>query len=287
MMGASLGRFHAEWRRRLQAGVERAPELDPRSGVWLIRWALVALLVGSTIYLICGYHGGFERLNGIASGYPDWLWEHLTSLGDERLVFALSLLFSLRYPRLFWSLVVAGTIAALYGRGFKALFDASRPPAVLAADLFNLIGPAHRHASFPSGHSVTAAVFCGVLLFHSHRWGWRVLLTLIAVAVGLSRIAVGVHWPVDVAAGLMGGALAAWVGCRIAQRWSGPAANPVLHLSIVILAAFPAMSLLYDPGDYSSAVPMVRILGLAGLVGMLVQYGLLPWRSLARVDGLR
>ena len=44
------------------------------------------------------------------------------------------------------------------------------------------------------------------------------LLILLAVAAGLSRVAVGVHWPVDVAAGLLGGVLAVLLGVALARR---------------------------------------------------------------------
>ncbi|MFD2111429.1 phosphatase PAP2 family protein [Thiorhodococcus fuscus] len=259
---------------------------EPRSGAsdWLIRWAMVSALVAMTIVLICGYHGGFIRLNAIAAGYPDWVWESLTSFGNERVLAALALLFSLRYPRLFWSLLVSALIAALYSRGLKDLLDLPRPPAMLEEGVFHLIGPVHSRASFPSGHSVAAAVFFSVLIWHARTWPWRLLATLFVVAVGFSRVAVGVHWPVDVAAGLMGGALAAWLGCRIAQHWPGPAENVVLHLAVVTLLAVLALSLLYDPGQYPNAAPMLRTLGLVAFLSVMIQYLLLPWRSLHTLD---
>jgi membrane-associated phospholipid phosphatase len=73
--------------------------------------------------------------------------------------------------------------------------------------------------SFPSGHTASAtigyallAVLVVRLIPAAGRW-WRVLVvaaaTILAVAVGLSRVYLGVHWPSDVAAGWVFGV--AWL----------------------------------------------------------------------------
>ncbi len=268
--------FRRDWGERLTAGAARTPLESPGGDRWLLRWVWVGAIVGASLFLVCGYHAGFTRLNALAAQYPSWIWQCLTVLGDERVAFALSLFFSLRYPRVFWSLILAAVIAIVCSRGLKELFDTARPPAVLAADVFNLIGPAHQRASFPSGHSVTAGVFFGVLVYHARRVEWRVLLLMIAVLVGLSRVAVGVHWPVDVAAGLTIGALAAWVGGRLAARWPGPATHAGVHIAAVSIAALLALRLLFDDGGYHQAALMLRLLGLAAIMSALSQYLLSP-----------
>ncbi|NEV63124.1 phosphatase PAP2 family protein [Thiorhodococcus minor] len=272
------------WRAQLEAGLARTP-LQPRGGdLWLPGLALVCLIVGLSLYLACGYHAGFIRLNDIAATYPSWVWQCLTVLGDERTAFALTLFFSLSYPRVFWTLIVAALIAIAYSRGFKELFDAMRPPAVLPAESFHLLGPGHERHSFPSGHSVTAAVFFGVLIYHSRWIELRVLWLLLAILVGLSRVAVGVHWPVDVAFGLMGGSLAAWLGGWLSARWPGPAANVALHLSFVLIAAALALTLLFDDAGYHEAAWMMRLIGLAALAVASWQYVARPLRRVGKGD---
>ena len=276
MTGSRWSALTLSWSERLTAGLARTPAAVPGGDVWLLRSAAICLIAAAGLDLIGGYHAGFIGLNALAAGAPSGFWQGVTALGDERVPLALSLFFSMRHPRLFWTLVLAALIAALASRGLKELFDAARPPAVLAAAEFNLIGEGHRRASFPSGHSVTAAVFCGVLIERSRWVGWRVLCVLAAVFIGFSRVAVGVHWPVDVATGLMVGALAAWLGGRLAARWPAPAARVGVHLPFVVLAALLSFTLLYDSHGYPDAALMLRLLGLAALGTALWQYLAVP-----------
>jgi membrane-associated phospholipid phosphatase len=268
------------WRRdigeQLVVGDARTPYNSPSGALWLSRWAWVCLIVALTLYASGGYEAGFIRMNGAASVYPDWIWEWLTVLGDWRVAPALALLFALRYPRVLWALLLAAVVAVAYSRGLKELLDTARPPEALAADAFNLIGPGHRRASFPSGHTVTASVFFGVLIYYTPWMGLRALLLVLAVLAGLSRVAVGVHWPVDVAAGMVGGAMAAWIGVAVAGRWRGPATDPRLHLLFVIAASSLALTLLFNHDGYPSAAAPLAVLGLMTLLVAALQYLLRP-----------
>lgn len=83
------------------------------------------------------------------------------------------------------------------------------------------------NASFPSGHTVMAAVVyltLGVLLARTlPRRRLRVFViavsALVAILVGLSRVYLGVHWPTDVLAGWTIGAAWALVCWLLAIRF--------------------------------------------------------------------
>jgi len=269
----------ADLRQALVEGAARDSTVSPDGGVWLTRWAVTAALVGAILFLFCGYHAGFLRLNGLAALTAPWVWEWWTLLGDERVAFALTLFFCRRHPRIFWTLLVAALVAVAYSQSLKHLFSALRPPAVLDAEDFNLIGPGHRKSSFPSGHTVTAAVFFAVWVYYLKVTGLRLLMIALAVLAGLSRVALGVHWPVDVAAGMFGGVLAAWIGAICVSRAELRVRDPSVHLAFVILASFPAVALLMWDGGYPGVAGVQTVLGLASLGSMFYQYLMQPlWR---------
>lgn len=85
--------------------------------------------------------------------------------------------------------------------------------------------------SFPSGHSVTSVIFYGVLIYllnrHCKNDKLRKVLAVIcgflALAIGPSRIYVGVHWPTDVLAGwCIGGAVLMVSICILERIYYGP-----------------------------------------------------------------
>lgn len=158
---------------------------------------------------------------------PHWLEEigrDLTALGGVAVITLLILcaviylILEKRYRiALFALLSVAGGL--LVSTLLKNLFDRPRPDLISHDSLVYT-------ASFPSGHSMMAAVVyltLAVLLMQAQR-RWRTksfLLTaalLLTALVGVSRVYLGVHWPTDVLAGWTAGA--AWAAlCWLAARW--------------------------------------------------------------------
>ncbi len=105
------------------------------------------------------------------------------------------------------ALIMIPAIAAadiVNDRVLKDLFGRVRPCNTLG-DVRLLIG-CPGSSSFPSGHATNA--FAGATLFASF-YGWRVGLPSLAVAglVAYSRVYVGVHYPFDVLASAMLGAV--------------------------------------------------------------------------------
>ena len=275
----SLGTLAFNLRSYLAAGMGRDARPDLGCGSWLLLGALAAAGCGLLLFVGGGYRAGFDTLNGWAATWPPWLWEWLTVLGDARLAIALSLFFSLRHPRLFWALILAALTAAVLTHGLKPWVAAWRPPAVLPAEAFNLIGPALHKSSFPSGHAMTVAVLTGVGWCFLPRRPVRLLLVFLAVTIGLSRVAVGAHWPVDVAAGLAGGWAAAWLGIWLSDRWEGLAGRLSVHLTCVVLAAGAAVLLLIDDGGYARSRPLQLAVGLSALGWGVRQYLWVPKRG--------
>jgi membrane-associated phospholipid phosphatase len=192
----------------------RNPVFDASIAGLCLIFALGLVAVGQT----GDWYSAFVPAQAASQVLPGWLWESLTTLGDGRVQLALMLPFCLRYPRVFWALVVGALLAGAMSRGLKIWFDLPRPAAVLDASQITIIGARLTAHSFPSGHTVSAFSFVVAWLA---LLGWRRAWPIIVIAAlaGFSRIAVGAHWPVDVLAGALIGLAGGWLPAASAGAW--------------------------------------------------------------------
>jgi membrane-associated phospholipid phosphatase len=142
-----------------------------------------------------------------------------TGLGTSAVLWPLLLLYSWLVDPVFarrLSITMAASLVA--NRMLKEVFHTARPfqsdPRVSSpAAERTALG-----AGFPSGHSQNAATFYLAYAFRYQRaWLWAAAI-LIVIAVGTSRLYLGVHLPEDVAGGFVLGAIFAWG----AGGWTGP-----------------------------------------------------------------
>ena len=104
---------------------------------------------------------------------------------------------------------------ALVNLFLKPLVDRTRP-WLMVEGLAALVYEGDPH-SFPSGHTC-AAFAAGMIWLRALPWRWgRIAAVVLAVCMGLSRLYVGVHYPSDVMAGAIIGALCAWAVWRVYQ----------------------------------------------------------------------
>ena len=204
----------------------------------------------------------FLAINSISHISNDVLWANITVLGDGLIVFVLILCFVGRRPDIVWALLITAFLTALATYGLKVLFHAARPPAILALDTFHIIGPAFKSGSFPSGHTTTAFAFAGAVSLLLRRPAITTLLICGATLVGISRIVVGVHWPLDVLAGAMLGWLCAVGGIAIAQRVQWGKRATAQQTFVVMLTAAAGVLLTYHNTGYEVAVWLQRGIAL-------------------------
>lgn len=102
-------------------------------------------------------------------------------------------------------MAAVGIAAALISKALKSATSRSRPFRAHAGVLLG--APPLDRYSFPSGHTLHAVAFSTVVLATYGLLAW--LLVPFTLAVALSRVVLGLHYPTDVAAGAAVGALLA------------------------------------------------------------------------------
>lgn len=150
----------------------------------------------------------------------------ITALGGFTVVTLLTIVATLLlvfHQRRREALIFVGTVILAYASSevLKAFYDRDRPMIVAHGSIVY-------SQSFPSGHSTAAAAtfltLATVLASVESTRRTKALIYALAitamVAVGVSRVYLGVHWPTDVLAGWALGAtwaLAAWIVLVISQ----------------------------------------------------------------------
>lgn len=236
--------------------------------------ALLALLLALLLWLLDQNRSLLLLLNSIAPLLPEPFWQSLTFGGDALLLLVAALPLAYRWPHLIWALLLAAVMGGVLTHGGKALFSVARPPAVIESELLQVIGPAWRNGSFPSGHAVSSFTFAAVIGLGLGR-AWRWILPLLLLPVALSRAVVGVHWPIDILVGIAIGWCAGVAGHYLARRWPWGSRWPGRPL-LLLLLILAAVALLQHDGGYPEAAWLATVVALIG-IGSGGRYLWLEW----------
>lgn len=190
-------------------------------GLVVLAGAALAALLGVTFAWVAhrvraGSTQAFDEgaLRWVAAHRIPWLEStllELTFLGTGTVVVTIAgvaaLFLALTRQRTAAALLLWSTVGAiLLNNVLKAAFVRPRP------ELFTW-GTHVRTTSFPSGHAMSAAAIYGTVAFLAARLAQRrrtriaiyAVAAIIIVVVAASRVYLGVHYPTDVAAGLLVG----------------------------------------------------------------------------------
>ncbi|HVT81804.1 MAG TPA: phosphatase PAP2 family protein [Phycisphaerae bacterium] len=207
----------------------------PRKGVGARMLPLAIIVAGAAFFMAVAldlkFHGKLAQADGVIApavfGHADpWLLivaGGISRTGGADIDVGVALLLSLyllkqRRPRewrAFWTIVVGLVGSALINQGLKGWFAVPRPARYTFYAFKKSEGP----YSFPSGHTMSAALLVGLLvLVWMHlvampawkRAGLWLLTALWTTLAGASLIYVGVHTLTDVLAAF--GLSAAWLG---------------------------------------------------------------------------
>ena len=174
--------------------------------------------------------------NRIATPWLDAIAEGITILGEQYLFIAVITLVYWNISKKTGLLLAFSYLsAAIVNIAVKILVQAPRPFELLADIEGKRVHTATGY-SFPSGHTQGAAGFLTAAALVLRTLWFTCCAGLIMVLIALSRVYLGVHWPIDVLAGLILGIVTAWGTFRIL--------DPLLESSRRLEAAFLAGSAL-------------------------------------------
>ncbi len=165
--------------------------------------------------------------NSLESGFNDLFLGGLTLAGYLHVILPVALFYlyvidKKNFRRNSIILLVAVLLGGLVVQILKQIVARPRPlkemePLILSGKvrIHNLFY-AYRESSFPSGHTQSAFGAATVLIciYRKH----ALYLILIAFLMGLSRIYVGVHFPLDVISGAILGVIASFAVFKLAAR---------------------------------------------------------------------
>lgn len=235
-----------------------------RAPVWLA-FGVPALAVALLFWVELGGQNEslFRLFNGLSRFTGPLVWANITILGDGLVCGVLFLPWIRKHPERVWAGILGALTMVLILHFFKGTWNLPRPLAVLPEGTVNVIGPGLRRGTFPSGHTATAFLLAGIWALSTRNRVLSLALLLPGILVGISRMAVGVHWPSDVLAGAALGWTSAWLGLRWAARtpWGmGRTGQRVIGVLLLISAL---VLLLIDHTRYPGVLVFQR--GLATL----------------------
>ena len=253
-----------------------APALDVSAyGISKTAWLMPPLLflLGMPLWMHWVEPTTFLAINSLGASVVSMVWTGLSLLGNGWGVLGVTAPLVVLAPRLMWGWLCAAPFAIAFARTGKFFIESPRPAAVIDNAQMRIVGEVLSNVSMPSGHTTTAfavasGIYFAIPMAHRKRHRW---LFVLAAAAGLSRIAVGAHWPGDVVVGaslgLLSGMLGHFLWQRVPAAWmvSASLASRVLAL-LVLLAGY---HLLAEELDFAENHPWQLLLALVVTASLL------------------
>lgn len=166
-----------------------------------------------------------------ANPFLDRVFELVTMFGEEGVILLIALaIYWCVDKRRGFSIASCLLFSLSCSMVVKAIVRHPRPFQVLSSIQGKRVGTATGY-SFPSGHSTAASAFYGATACAFPRPASIILSLLLVILVPLSRVYLGVHWPIDVIGGLIIGLGTVLFCYRIFSVLEG---KPLEHFTLAI-----------------------------------------------------
>jgi len=147
----------------------------------------------------------YFAVNSFHNVYTDYVAPYVTDIGEGLTIVILSVIIALSHIRNGFLLLSSYAITAILAQIIKHIVNAPRPKLYFANDLKRIYFvkgvEIYSYNSFPSGHTVTAFSAGVVLTYLIKNKSWGLLLFVVSVLVGYSRMYLSEHFFEDVIAG--------------------------------------------------------------------------------------
>lgn len=184
----------------------------------------------------------------------------ISELGDRIFAVLILCLLYLGYDKKFGKYVAVNVLSGVaFNALLKNVFDRRRPyfdhediesmkQVESDADVSDLLGQGY---SFPSGHATNTSAIFGSLYIYTKNKKLLIISIIICLLVGISRFALGVHYPTDVIFGWLLGLITIYIISFLRKRLS----ERNLYL---LLFCFSLIGCLYcDSNDYYSGIGLM------------------------------
>ncbi len=160
----------------------------------------------------------FQQINQFAGR---WIW--LDNIGIffakyfEYFLIILIFLILLFYKKAGWKLIFQSFLAAILARFgivelIRYFFPRTRP---FVENHVNLLLNKINESSFPSGHAAFYFALSTVIYSYNKRAG--IFFFIASFLISISRVFVGVHWPLDIIAGALVGVFSGWLILKLTK----------------------------------------------------------------------
>ena len=240
--------------------------------LWLL--PLLIFVLATPLWLHVWEPRMFLYINQLCLTVAAPVWTGLSLLGNGWGILGVTAPLLLRAPRLMWAWICAAPFAILFARLGKGFLVSPRPAAEVDNAQMRIVGEVLHNVSMPSGHTTTAFAVAAAIYFaltpEQRKRHWWILL--LALGAGLSRIAVGAHWPGDVAVGISLGLLAGLLGnvllAAVPPRCFAPTHWAMRLLALLVLGG--VYFLATEELDFAENQPLQWLLASVALVSVFL-----------------